>query len=244
MQKTPHTILLVMCLLVSAFGQKRPIVFPDSLKEITTIGVLPFNINSYHLTSGGIHEYDDSITRQANSHFMERIEHTFSENGFDVVFIDSTHPDEAAFREIKNHFQTVERMIRLHVFGIGQQFQTRIKDFDYSVGSIEEICERNNLDGLFIIVGWDEQMTARRRKMISGAVAGSVASAIVGAFLGFGGGIAIPRGDICFVCGGIVNREGRLIWYNYYSEQGKIDISDAEDVKKITGGFFKKLEKK
>jgi hypothetical protein len=242
MHKAFHTTLLIISAVTCIFSQNRLVVFPDTLKEIASVGVLPFNIKSYHFTSGGVHEYNDAKTRMANSHFSNRIKQDLTQNGFNVTLIDSTHPDIALFREIKSQFMAVDRMIRLHIFGM-QKFMVRIKNFDYTVGSVADICEKNNLDGLFVIWGYDEEMTQRRRKMIAGATAGSVASAIVGAFLGIGGNVAVPRSDFCFLCSAVINKDGRVVWYNCLPGEKKVDISHSADVQLLTSDLFRKLKR-
>lgn len=245
MLKIGHPLFLVLVIYSFSFCQyaRYQAQAKDSLlQKIENLAVLPLDIQSLHFTSGGIHEYNDAKSTQAKAHFKEELEKQLSEHNFNLTFIDTAHPEIDLFRTLYGQYLVVDRMIRLHVYG-PQKFFKRINDFDYTLGSVEDICQRIGVDGLFIIWGFDEQMTKRRRKMIGGAAVGSAFSLLLGMLIGIGGNIAVPRGDACFLSAAIIGKDGKIIWYNYLHTANSIDISQPNDVQILTTDLLEKLNK-
>ena len=212
----------------------------SAVEKIQHIGTLPMEIKSYHLTSGGLREYDDSLSNIAKGHTLKLVKSSLAKKGFTPNPISEDNADWESWNEIKKICRSVEGAIQLHIFG-SKKFQKRINNFDYGIGSIENLCNSNNIDALLIIWGWDENRTARRRKMTGGAIAGSIARAVVGALIGFGGGVAVPRSDYSFISGMLINKEGKILWYNYYFEAGNTDISQLKHAEQCINELFHKF---
>jgi hypothetical protein len=236
-----HACLAVLACMCVAVGQTDRTRAPAvRSRGIGSVGVVPLDICVYHLTSGGIHEYDDKLSESARGSMAKEVAGRLKAHGMKWAFVDTSGPYGAALREVQAILGSIDRTVRSDDFGT-TRIGGRIAERGYSVGSIRDLCEQSGIDALLVVWGYDEERTERRRQMIAGAIAGSVASAVVGALIGVGGHMAVPRSDICFLCAALVAPDGRVVWYNYALFGGGLSLADDSDARKATAELLEGL---
>ncbi len=229
------------------FGQystqlsSKPIVVREKFDSIQSIGIVPVDFDYYHLTAGGIREYSKKCSNISCSLICEQTKKIFSDNGYAVTFLEESALVQYNFKALRLFYNTVNGAIYQSLYSYDRLPGAR-SNFSYSIPSVKDLCNAQNVDALFFLVGFDDCSTGRRKKLKAGAVAGAVAGAIMAALIGVGGYTTIPP-DYTALNGALVNKEGEIIWYHRVNKSGKINLIREEAVGTMVASLLKGFKK-
>lgn len=222
-----------LCLLFMAFGC-APIMktvhpeFQIRAKDIQTAGLLSPDIKIYEFTAGGMRELRDEWCTQGKENVQRALIECLREKPFAIkpIILDKDMEDE--MEDIYALYRAVSASIVLHTQG-DNRFPEKVKNFDYSVGSVENILKRYGVEGLIFVTGYDEISTAGRKVL---KVVGIIASVALAAAAG-GGPVIAPRSGITLVSVALVDPSGSILWYNIRGTQGTHDLRNPESTSKF-----------
>jgi hypothetical protein len=111
----------------------------------------------------------------------------------------------------------------------GAQFETKTKQFDYSLGSLPRIGQASGADAVLFIDASDQISSG-------GRVARDVALLVVGAAFGV---IAIPQGGLTSVAAALVDpRSGDVLWFNRHAARGVYDLRKLDSAESCVADAF------
>jgi hypothetical protein len=232
-QRKSLVFVLVLCLLSMAFGC-APITrtvhpeFETRTRDIKTAGLLSPDIKIYEFTAGGMRELRDDWCSQGKENVQKAVIGCLLEKPFAIKPITLEKDMEDEMEDIYALFRAVSASIVLHTQG-DNRFPEKVKNFDYSVGSVENILKRYGVEGLIFVTGYDEISTAGRKVL---KVVGIIASAALAAAAG-GGAVIAPRSGITLVSVALVDPSGSILWYNIRGSEGSHDLRNPESTSKF-----------
>lgn len=220
-------LLACVCVAQTRNHRARPeFTIPADCKHI---GILPGAFNCFALTSGGIQEYQADSSHIIEVYMSQAIDSLLADKGFEPVAIPEHSADSALIDTITNMMNYVESVLHTTVYG-DPCFTERVSDFNYSIGSIADFCDKNRLDAVLLYGGWDQNKTRRRQQMIEDVDAAVAVSASMGA-RAF---VEIPE-DQSFLSASLIDRDGRIIWYGYDRRTGEYNYADKEQAYQYIG---------
>jgi hypothetical protein len=203
---------------------------------IKSIGIILLDFHSYHLTAGGVDEYSAALTQRDTSQLWRSVTSELTTFGYNVTMLQSDTAD-TGFSAVEALYKTVRAEIEYHVYG-DAPFDSIISGFDYTLGPMQDYCEKFGVDAILFMSGFDETKTKLRRDVEKEALAASIAGAVVGAIIGFGGGGIRLRDAYTCVNAGLVSKNGSLCWYKKYLEPGETNLSDGQDANTTARHLF------
>lgn len=242
MSLSPRKILiflLSLCLFSMAVGC-APIIrtvhpqFEIRAKDIKTTGFLSPDIKVYEFTAGGMRELRDDWCATGKENVQSAVMECLREKPFAIkpITIDKDLEEELA--DIYALYSAVSISINAHIRGSEHQFPEKVKNFDYSIGSVEKILKTYEVDALLFVYGYDEISTAGRQVL---KVVGIIASAALAAAAG-GGPVITPRSGITIISVALVDPSGTILWYNIRSSEGMHDLRKPESASGFVRGVF------
>jgi hypothetical protein len=232
-QRKSLGFVLVLCLLSIPFGC-APITktvhpeFETRTRDIKTAGLLSPDIKIYEFTAGGMRELRDDWCSQGKENVQRAVIGCLLEKPFAIKPITLDKDMEDEMEDVYALFRAVSASIVLHTQG-DNTFPEKVKNFDYSVGSVENILKRYGVEGLIFVTGYDEISTAGRKVL---KVVGIIASAALAAAAG-GGAVIAPRSGITLVSVALVDPSGSILWYNIRGSEGSHDLRNPESTSKL-----------
>ena len=228
-----------LCLLFMAFGC-APIMktvhpeFEIRTKDIKTTGLLSPDIKIYEFTAGGMRELRDDWCATGKENVQRAVMECLGEKPFVIkpITIDKDLEEEMA--DIYALYKAVSATINTHILGTEYQFPEKVKNFDYSIGSVEKIFKRYEVDALLFVYGYDEISTAGRKVL---KVVGIIASAALAAAAG-GGYIITPRSGITLMSVALVDSSGSILWYDIRASEGTYDLRKPESASGFVRSVF------
>jgi hypothetical protein len=220
-------LVLGLCLLFVAFGC-APLTktvhpeFETRTKDIKTTGLLSPDIKIYEFTAGGVRELKDDWCVKGKENVQRAMIEGLGEKPLEVKPIIIEKETEEEMEDIYALYRAVSTSIILHTRG-ENKFPEKIKNFSYSVGSVENILKRYGVDTLIFVTGLDEISTAGRKALTA---AGIIAGALTGVMV-------IPRSGITVVSVAMVDPSGAILWYNIKGSQGGYDLRNPESATKL-----------
>ncbi len=219
-------VLCIMVLGVPLFGQlrKTPILFEQKCAQVRTIALLPVKFDWYHLTAGGIREYNEVMSSSARNQIERQVATLLQKKGYTVRILPDDPLPHAQWSRLRQFYSVVNNQIQMNVFGTGA-FPDAESHFAYSVSPIPDSLNQVAADAFLFIDGFDDRATRQREKRAAAAAVGAViGAALTGYYVGSG----VPA-DRTFASCALVNRWGEIIWYFLYTETGKIDMVQNGD---------------
>ena len=218
-----------LCLLFMAFGC-APITktvhpqFEIRTKDIKTTGLLSPDIKIYEFTAGGMRELRDDWCAKGKENVERALIECFREKPFGIKSITVDKDLEEEMADVYALYRAVSNSINLHTQVGDQHFPGKVKNFDYSIGSVEEILKKYGGEALIFVSGFDEISTAGRQTLKAVGIIAGVALAAAGV----GGAMIIPRSGITLVSVALVDSSGTILWYNIKANQGGYDLRKPE----------------
>mgnify|MGYP005853879869 CR=1 FL=1 len=190
------------------------------LPTIRTTAVVPPAITLNQLTAGGVREQRDDWTQAARAAARESLETMRPEN---LVYLrDAELPPEIAteIAEVQALYRAVD--LNLTLFGNPMvRMPTLAGRFDFSVGSVDRICEAAGADALLLVYGEDDYFTGDRKALIA---LGFVAAAFTGVYVAPGNGAE-------HLSAALIARDGTILWYDVLGAGQLGDLRKPEGVK-------------
>lgn len=196
--------------------------FETRSKDIRSPGLLSPDVKVYEFTAGGVRELRDDWCLKGKENVQNAILGCFREKPWEVKPITVDKDLEEELEDIYALYRAVSHCILRHTYG-EFMFPEKVKNFDYSIGSVESLTKRYGVDALIFVYGFDEISTAGRKALTAAAV-------IAGAFTGV---MIIPRGGITFISVAVVDPTGTILWFNFKGAQGAYDLRDPESATKL-----------
>lgn len=202
--------------------------FEMRAKDIKTIGLLSPDIKIYEFTAGGVRELKDDWCVKGKENVQRAMIECLREKPLEVKPITIDKEMEQEMEDVYALYRAVSTSIILHTRG-ENKFPEKQSNFDYSIGSVENILKRYRGDALIFVTGFDEISSAGRQALkVVGIIAG-VAAAAGGVY----GAVIIPRSGITIVSVALVDPLGSILWYNIKASEGGYDLRNAESATKL-----------
>jgi hypothetical protein len=191
--------------------------FEMRAKNIKTTGLLSPDIKIYEFTAGGVKELRDDWCSKGRENVQGALVECLREKPLEVKPITFDQEMEEEMQEIYALYRAVSTSINIHTYG-DFKFPEKMKNFDYSIGSIDKILQKHETDALIFVYGFDEISTGGRKAL---QAAGIIAGALTGV-------VVIPRSGFTVVNVALVDPSGGILWYNIKGSQGGYDLRTPE----------------
>jgi hypothetical protein len=97
-------------------------------------------------------------------------------------------------------------------------FPEKQKNFDYAIGSIEQILNSYGVDALLFVYGVDENASGGRKALIAAGIIAGV----------------IPRAGMTAMNMALVDKSGSILWFNVKRSEGRYDLRKTENATEFT----------
>ena len=207
--------------------------FEQRLQTGMTIAVMPPEVKVYEISAGEVPELMDEWTDAARKNVVYAVRTRLPGKGaFDMREFDPTQSEavKEEFEDASALFRAVTLSVVLHTYPeTGAQFETKMKQFDYSLGPLPRIREASGADAVLFIEGVDQVQS-------SGRIARDVALLVVGAAFGV---IVVPQGGLTAISAALVDSQtGDMLWFNRHAVRGKYDLRQLDSAESCVADAF------
>lgn len=153
----PVCLVLIAC---SHCPERRHPSYADLAPSIRTVLFLVPEVNIFEDLADGSTVWQDAGSHAARSHVQEAVAGRLAEKH---LVIRTAGPDLMAMEEtrsVQTLFRAVNRSIQLHTYG-PQIFPSKLRSFDYQMGSIASLLAAHGADALVLAIG--HQIISPRR---------------------------------------------------------------------------------
>jgi hypothetical protein len=166
-----------LCLLITVFGCAPPpyrahTEFEARVKNIGIPVLVLSHVRIYESSPGGVVELRDDWSAVSRRNLLSALLANLKAKHYKAKPLNSDKETEKEAGEIQALYKAVKRSIQLHTYG-PQLFPEKLKNFDYSLGSIERILRKCEADSLIFVDALGHISTNRSRASISLCVADS-----------------------------------------------------------------------
>lgn len=237
MHNAIHTVILIVLLFLPIFTSLNaqqfdaPIYFPKKLTTIKEVLILPAKFDCFHLTSGGIREYNYDMTTRSRKLIIEKVSKILTNHSFTITTLPDNSYIEKWWVPLRHFYSVVNYQILKNVYG-DSPFPNAVSTFSYTLPPIPDSLLYPSTDAVLFIDGFDDCATIKRQKSSNAAAAitaVSVASVVLG---GPGVFVSVPSDQTAASCA-LVDRSGNIIWYYRYRQEGDIDMTERIDVEQF-----------
>jgi hypothetical protein len=161
-------LLVVTCVGCNTTYRRSP-NFGAALPSLKTVAVLPPDVRVYQISAGGVSEEMDEWSAQAKTNIEKSLKKYLgggTQSNLELKFIaedwiKANLKDE--WRQQKAMYEAVAAGVIRHTYSPTENFQDKIKNFDYSMGAeVGNLAREIGSDGLIFITGSDAQETGGR----------------------------------------------------------------------------------
>ncbi len=207
--------------------------FEERLQAGMTIAVMPPDVKVYEVSAGEVPELMDEWTDAARKNVVYAVRTQLPSKGaFTLREFDPTESDAAKeeFEDTAALFRAVAMSAALHTYPeTGALFETKSKQFDYTLGPLPMIRQASGADVVLFIEGIDQISSG-------GRVARDVALLLVGAAFGV---VIIPQGGLTAISAAVVDAQtGDVLWFNQHAARGKYDLRKLDSAESCVGDAF------
>ncbi len=191
--------------------------------------VLP-KVEVYELTAGGVREPKQEWSNIGLENVTAAVLQNLQGIKYQIMDKELSPEMEEKLEDLRSLYGAVSHSIELHAMN-GQSphiFPTKIQNFDYSIGPIDDILKELEADGIIMICGSDEVSTGGRQALMA---AGILASAVTGSY-------GALRSGITRVNASIIGANGKIIWYSSKITSGRHDLRSRESVDNLIQQLF------
>ncbi|HEY6872091.1 MAG TPA: hypothetical protein VI298_05105 [Geobacteraceae bacterium] len=214
MRSTTVAVAVALSLIVSGCAPKSIRTNPDLAGKsagMRIVALVTPDVKVYEVSAGGVRELRDEWSEQGRGNVVKAVISRFA--GAPVEVRPLAQDGEAAqdVKEVMALFEAVSQSIILHTYSDNNNpnvFPDKVKNFDYSVGSLETILKKSGADALLLVYGEDEIATGGKKALNA---LGIVTGLAVAAFTG----VAIaPHMEGTAMRMALADRNGTILWYN------------------------------
>lgn len=191
----------------------------ERLKSVKVVGVLPPDIKIYELSAGGVSDLRDDWSAAGRATVLKGLVGVFEERGVVLKPLAVDRAMQAPLEDLTALYRAVSYSIVEHTYK-RFPFQTKLENFDYSLGPVDDVLKRSRADALVIVYGID-QISTTGRKALRG----------VGLVLGSITGQPVVSSGTTALNIALVDRSGAVLWYNIAGQDGGYDLRDPESAR-------------
>ena len=186
---------------------------------VKILGVLPPDIKIYELSAGGDTELRDDWSAAGREAVLKGLADAFKDRGIALRPLAVDKDMQGPFEDLTALYRAVSYSIVEHTYK-NPPFQTKLENFDYSVGPVDDVLRKHQADAFLIVYGIDEISTAGRKALRGvGLVLGSVTGQPV-----------LSQGTTALNIA-LVDRSGAVLWYKIAGDDGGYDLRDGKSAK-------------
>ncbi|HOU85642.1 MAG TPA: hypothetical protein PLA54_11935 [Spirochaetota bacterium] len=226
-------IIFSSCLWARVEGGSKSDEFRKKIVNIKRILILTPKIDIYEIDVGGICEKRDDWSNEAIPVFKDSISYLFKINNIETVFINPADEKSQETKDLRAIIPVVAGCARAHTHpsynGGLDTFRTKYNNFDYTVGSVQEILQKYNADAIFFITAEDEEATTGRkaRKVLN----------VINPFS------AHMSTALTYAFAALIANDGILLWQNWEYTEDSYDFRKRHDSDEILSDIFYDLPK-
>jgi len=197
-------IAIMLLLILSGCTSQSYRSHPDieaKIKYIRNPALIVPDIQVVSVSAGGVREVRDDWCAIGQDNIMAALQSEFSQKKCRTKVYLQQEDLQTEMEDIKALYRAVASSISLHVFG-PYGFPDKQKNFNYSIGSLENILRAMDADALILVTGYDEFQTTERKAI-------QAAAAVAGALTGV---IVLPSSGRSFVDIVFIDRGGTILW--------------------------------
>lgn len=211
-------ILLVAVCVASLFGcaPAHYRIHPDfepRAQKLRTVGLAAPDVRIYALSAGGVQELRDDWSAEGRKAVTGAVMAHFKDRDIAVKLV---QPKDAAsdMEDLQALYRAVSSSVLDHAYSDTERFPGKMKRFEYTVGSVENVLKGSGAQGLMIIYAFDEISTAGRKTLKALTTPLSLVTGIK------------PRSGYSAMSAALVDSSGNILWYNIHANEGGYDLRD------------------
>jgi len=194
-------------------------------QAVKIVGVLPPDIKVYELSAGGDTELRDDWSAAGREAVLSGLADVFRDRGIALKSLAIDKDMQGSFEDVTALYRAVSYSIVEHTYR-HPPFPTKLENFDYSVGPVDDVLRKQPADAFIIVYGVDQISTAGRKVLRGvGLVLGSVTGQPV-----------LSQGTTALNIA-LVDRAGTVLWYKIAGDDGGYDLRDSKSAR----AFIKRL---
>lgn len=185
----------------------------DRARQIKIIALARPDVKIYEVSAGGLHDLRDEWSEKGRENVAKALLAHFSGSSVEIRLLEPDGDTEQELKEVQALFEAVSTSIILHTYSAQNDaniFPHKVKNFDYSVGSLETLLRKSGADALLLLSGVDEVATGGKKALnVLGAVTGVAVGALTGVAI-------MPRMEGTVLRVALADRNGAILWYSIY----------------------------
>ncbi|OGX23958.1 MAG: hypothetical protein A3D10_01695 [Omnitrophica WOR_2 bacterium RIFCSPHIGHO2_02_FULL_48_11] len=202
--------------------------YDQTINRVKTIAVMPPDVEVYKLTAGNVRELMDEWSTQSKRFIKKSLETHLAERfGFNIKFVEEDWL-KTNHKELWNTHRALYNAVAisalLHSYPGENIFQTKVKNFDYTLGpDVAELASVCGADAFLFIYGFDHEATA-------GRVALWWWNLVVGAATGV---TILPTNPSALMLGLVDGKTGDVIWFKTSQPQTEYSFRTEKHMDKL-----------
>jgi len=208
--------LALSLLAAGCFHAKPYLARPDyqaALKKVRTVGLVRPYVKVYELDAGGTDTLKDEWSELGKKNVAAGLTRAFGAKGMKAKLVEPAPDTRDEIEEVRLLYEAV-------VSGIFDSqrfyFESKRDAFDYTVGPVGRLLDRYGVDALVLSFGRDEISTGGRKAL----------AAVSALFTHVRSGYTVASIAI-------VDRQGRILWFNVRGGEGSFDLRDPESAAEV-----------
>jgi hypothetical protein len=190
-------------------------------KKLRSIVMLPPETKICELSAGGVKEQRDDWCVAGQKNLEKAIMEDLNGKAINVRVLKVTPGLENEVEEIKTLYGEVMDSVYTHVyFWNGENpnfFPDRLKNFDYSIGSLDKLLKKDKADGLLLIQAQDEISSTGRKLLRVFQAINPFATA--------------GRSGVTGVKIALADRNGDILWDTFFYNSGGYDLREYDSTR-------------
>jgi len=187
-------------------------------QKLRNVVLLSPDTKIWELSAGGVREQRADWCTTGRINLEKAIIKNLGEIGISVKVLNVPADLENEADEIKTLYRAVITSMYTHAYYWNGRnpdfFPDRMKNFDYTVGSLDKLLKKQNADGLLLVHAEDEISSSGRKALLVVQVINP---------LGTKGGAGKTKAVIA-----LADRKGDILWDNFFVESGGYDLRDLD----------------
>jgi len=192
-------------------------------RKLRNVLLLPPDTKICELSVGGVREQRDDWCAAGRKNLEKAIIENLNGKGISAKVFQVPADMVNEVEEIKALYQAVKDSMYAHAyFWNGRNhnfFPDRLKNFDYTVGSLDKLLKKQKADGL-LLVHADDEISSSGRKALR----------VVQAITPFA---TAARSGTTEVEIALTDRKGDILWDNFFYESGGYDLREPDSTRKF-----------
>ncbi len=143
--------------------------FATYRQAMHTLLLLQPEVRFFEQLPDGSRLFQDIESQAAGQQLQRSIARQLQQHGFAVATADAHTMGLAGVAEVASLYRSVNHAIRLHTFG-PQIYPDKVQNFDYHLGSVSDVLQANQADGLVLVIGHQAHTTPVAQNWLAMAI--------------------------------------------------------------------------